>query len=60
MARKDPSPNERYNTTDCVRGTQRKTGQPLISPVRARGGPRTQPSWRERHLLNRCVRHRRG
>ena len=28
MARKDPSPNERYNTTDCVRGTQRKTGQP--------------------------------
>ena len=28
MARKDPSPNERYNTTDCVRGTQRKTGRP--------------------------------
>ena len=32
MARKDPSPNERYNTTDCVRGTQRKPASRANKP----------------------------
>ena len=61
--RKDPSPNEgQVLLRHRMRaGYAAQTGlAALISPVRARGGPRTPPPLRERHLLNRCVRHRRG